>query len=804
MFSCFLCTFSNLALGKFLKHLRQVHALYDNEKLRLKCFSCTNIYETFSGYRRHIQKCNTHKINKDRSSISNVVKPQTELICASTNEHFDFGCNLTSNTNQKSLSDYCASYVSSLYSLGLPDSTIQNILEMNEKLLKIISDTRISSTIAVQNAFSDINTKYKRELYFKKHIVEPIEIPIGIRYDQIWNKEKFVYEQILMSCHFMYVPILKTLQFLLKNDSFRKLLFQKPKESHPNILSEFSHGSIFRKSAFFKENPHAFQLQLYFDEFDTVNPLGSKTGGHKIGAIYMMIKNLPAQLNSVLENIHLVALFYANDIKKFGMNSVLDIIVKDIKILEEQGVYDDVAKTFLKGTVVSLSHDNLGANQIFGMVESFSSTNYCRICIANKTDAQSRAIQDESLLRSDFMYEQHCRSLKQETDLSKRSNNTVCGIKFRSSLNNLTQFKLCNNQSVDIMHDLLEGVIQLELKLFFKFLISEKIITLEDINDRIKSFNFGHNYQCTKPSPISLDKLGNSIGQRAAQTFCLLKFIPLILSDKILSLSEQHQRKYQVIQLILKIVNIVFSTVNTKASVSELKELIRQHHELVIKEYNINLTPKHHFMIHYPYIILKMGPLIGLCCMRFEAKHGYFKNLVTKLKNYKSLCKTLSFRHQEHIWHQWNNINLGYQPLYGKCSQINYKNKLYSVSLKHFVDSILGVEDNYSVTVTNSVTAFSTFFQKKMFVTLEHDEKYPLFSEIIELLIINNSPYLICTTWDTITFNEIYQAYIIRSPNNTIFEIVDLKSVNHFVSYELHHPFGSNINAIVPKYSILS
>jgi len=38
-----------------------------------------------------------------------------------------------------------------------------------------------------------------------------------------------------------------------------------------------------------------------------------------------------------LSNIHLLALCYNEDIKKFGMNSILEIIVKDLKILATKG-----------------------------------------------------------------------------------------------------------------------------------------------------------------------------------------------------------------------------------------------------------------------------------------------------------------------------------------------------------------------------------------------------------------------------------------------------------------------------------
>lgn len=57
---------------------------------------------------------------------------------------------------------------------------------------------------------------------------------------------------------------------------------------------------------------------MYYDEFETANPLGSKRGVHKVGALYFVLRNLPPKLNSRPMNIHLIVLFHAQDVKKYG------------------------------------------------------------------------------------------------------------------------------------------------------------------------------------------------------------------------------------------------------------------------------------------------------------------------------------------------------------------------------------------------------------------------------------------------------------------------------------------------------
>uniref|UniRef100_A0A3P8S3X7 Uncharacterized protein n=1 Tax=Amphiprion percula TaxID=161767 RepID=A0A3P8S3X7_AMPPE len=58
------------------------------------------------------------------------------------------------------------------------------------------------------------------------------------------------------------------------------------------------------------------------------------------------------------------------------------------------------------------------------------------------------------------------------------------------------------------------------------------------------------------------------------------------------------------------------------------------------------MKPKHHFISHYPELVLHFGPLIRLWTLRFESKHAYFKQCARKLHNFKNLSSTLAERHQ--------------------------------------------------------------------------------------------------------------------------------------------------------------
>ena len=81
-------------------------------------------------------------------------------------------------------------------------------------------------------------------------------------------------------------------------------------------------------------------------------------------------------------------------------------------------------------------------------------------------------------------------------------------------MNRLKYFNFLDSPTVDIMHDLLEGVVPFEIKLVLQKLIGLGNFSLETVNLRIMSHDFGYLEAKNRPSPIRLDGAGNRIGQK--------------------------------------------------------------------------------------------------------------------------------------------------------------------------------------------------------------------------------------------------------------------------------------------------
>lgn len=180
------------------------------------------------------------------------------------------------------------------------------------------------------------------------------------------------------------------------------------------------------------------------------------------------------------------------------------------------------------------------------------------------------------------------------------------------------------------MHDVLEGVGQYELKLLFLYL-KEKHVTSAEINSRIQSFDYGFMERTNSSVAVNLGEGSNDLGLNPVQSWCLLRNVPLIFGDLVTS-TDQH---WGLLLLLLQIINIIFSPMLSQGLCVYLKHLIVDHHTLFKKLYpQKNLLPKHHFLIHYPRCIQKIGPVLHSWCMRYEGKHNFLKKQLKSFKNY--------------------------------------------------------------------------------------------------------------------------------------------------------------------------
>ena len=150
----------------------------------------------------------------------------------------------------------------------------------------------------------------------------------------------------------------------------------------------------------------------------------------------------------------------------------------------------------MKGSIALCSADNLGSQELGGFKLGGSSFRMCRHCLGTDLDIQSKEYYHHVVscecdfdLRTRDQYRHHCDLIESDTNLSSHYSTTY-GINNRSILDSLSYFCVAEGAMIpDVMHDILEGVLPLELKLILKvryqYMVGYCIFIL-DIHYRIK------------------------------------------------------------------------------------------------------------------------------------------------------------------------------------------------------------------------------------------------------------------------------------------------------------------------------
>ncbi|XP_023309772.1 uncharacterized protein LOC111691352, partial [Anoplophora glabripennis] len=397
--------------------------------------------------------------------------------------------------------------------------------------------------------------------------------------------------------------------------------------SEGTILSNILNGSLWEE-ILQSTKETTFPLFIYFDDFETCNPLGSHAGIYKVGAVYFTIASIPPEYISRLENIFLTLLFHSSERSEFGNKVIFNCLLEDLKYLEQNGLEIELNNQKLKifFAVILIVGDNLGLNSVFGFVESFSANYFCRFCTSHKsvTKHQTQLYEFDERNRGDY-----------ECHLS----NKTFGIKDICVWNELQYFHVYDNHSVDIMHDLFEGIHRYDMALFINYFIKHNFFSINTLNSRLRYFHFD-NLENNYPPDIKQEHLDKGmIIFSAAEMSCFVKNFRFIIGDFV----PHDDPVWALYKNLLEVTDFVLKPQISWTAVDHLKNIISKYLQSLVDLFpNNNLKPKHHFLLHYPSIIRKVGPLCKTSSFRFEAKHRELKKIANSVQTRKNIPLTIA------------------------------------------------------------------------------------------------------------------------------------------------------------------
>ncbi|KAK3921572.1 LOW QUALITY PROTEIN: Protein cubitus interruptus [Frankliniella fusca] len=427
----------------------------------------------------------------------------------------------------------------------------------------------LSEVNSLTDPFKNLKTIDDQLKYYEEHygLVKPTQKVLDTRIDKRLDPSTNcqVPTQVLET--FQYVSLIDTLKFLLKNKKFRDCIFKKQQGRNDNVLRSYADGEHFKNHPYLQRHEGVIQLILFFDELEIANSLGSKTIIHKLAAFFVL--NLPSELSSELASIFLVALAHADDLKKKGaMEKVLAPLIHELKKL---AVGIDVEfgkeKFCLRPLLVILTADTLAAHDILGFLGP-GAKHFCRRCMIPRglarrtenvegrqpTDSEDSSHPSLLVAPTAVPYADHgsvpvrnanaigelrtCEEHQRQVELITARPNLLSefGVKKSCPLNEAPYFDCTSSSVFDAFHDVLEGVVPLDIKLVIRhFIFVENLFTVKDLNHRIASFSYGIPDSKNNPSAnFTADMLtqsGGKLKQTGSQMWCLMRSLPFLIGD---------------------------------------------------------------------------------------------------------------------------------------------------------------------------------------------------------------------------------------------------------------------------------
>ena len=320
----------------------------------------------------------------------------------------------------------------------------------------------------------------------------------------------------------------------------------------------------------------------------------------------------------------------------------------------------------------------------------------------------------------------------------------------------------------DIMHTILEGVLQYESKNILQYFFQNKLFSISQLNASILNHNYGYSEIGDKPNPLKEQlfcKDSNyKLRYKASQARLFLRLLPFYL-DGYVNIEDEY---YVFLTELINIVQILYSPLITTSTIQSLRQCICKHLEKFTQLFpDKNIIPKQHYMIHLPTMITQVGPLIRSSCFAFESAHNQFKKLA-RIQNFKNITLSLAKRYQLLECSYFGDINENpcNHPLFS--SEAKYC--LLCKTCDEQLENLRKLFDNNSLLPGISlkdiccyswVTLHGTTYRRGavLAVSVTIDPTIPVFGVIKDMWVFHYYTYFEVELLDTVCFETSNQAY---------------------------------------------
>ncbi len=655
MHNCSMCPFSTSKVSRYIHHILRVHKNSPNFLISCNLGTCAYTTKSWKAFKQHNWRC-----HKEVGSISD------EHMAATGGEESVIGDVLDIPSDEtNTLFENFAFLKNAEYALKLetqhriPKSAVNDIIAHTSLLVshyvtqavnKVVTTSGIKLGSEVLESikhvdFSNISTDHNRHKYYQTHckLISPEEVLVGSESKTV-NGETREIKKLGY-----YVPFKESIQALLQLPEVLRAV-QTSHYSQNDMMHDICDGTFIREHTVFQQNVNALQIILNHDDMEIVNPLGTHVKKHKLSMFYYSLANIPPQFRSKLSSIQLVAIAKSRDIRKFGVKTLLQDFLNTLNDMQQKGIEIEIngSKQTVYGALVMVPCDTLAAQWLGGFKEGVAfAVKPCRTCEVTKVDLKRKFSHVECEERQFGEHSERTAALKTLSKASMEYWSKMWGIKEASALSNIKDFPLSQCLVHDPMHVLTEGIVPYEMALMlYSFVYCKNYFSLAYLNAQMENFAFSYLDSSHKPEKIDQKQLATDkkIKQTSASILTLCYALPFLIGHKVKRDDEMWKNFVRLSQITM----LATSPLADLNTVGQLDQLISSHHykfqEIFPSE---TITPKFHYCLHIPEQIKRFGPGRNQWCLRFEGKHGFFKQ--KKWHCFKNISKSMSEYHQKYM-----------------------------------------------------------------------------------------------------------------------------------------------------------
>lgn len=192
------------------------------------------------------------------------------------------------------------------------------------------------------------------------------------------------------------------------------------------------------------------------------------------------------------------------------------------------------------------------------------------------------------------------------------------GIEEYSCLNEIPFFHVTDSSAEDSTHIVEEGILQYcLLPSLHYFIVVQKYFTLDELNMRLKLFDYCEDEKQNIPRPIFMKTLKEKekLKMTASEIANFAHNLIFIIGDLI---EDEDDDVWKFVLTTIKFFDLAYLPCYSEEDITELANTIALMHDSYRQLSGATLMPVHHYAIHYPEDTRNFGPLRYLRTIRYD------------------------------------------------------------------------------------------------------------------------------------------------------------------------------------------